>query len=175
MASESSTSNTAFEISRVFPAPLSRVWDAWRDTETFGRWWGPKGYAVRVVQHDFRPGGFFHYEMRFPDAPVMWGRFLFRAITEGRQIVWLNAFSNDSCGIERAPFSDVCPLEINNTVTFSEQGRATGLLLRAQAFGATQSERDYFAELCASGSLEEGYGGTLDQLEALLAGPPREA
>jgi hypothetical protein len=82
--------------------------------------------------------------------------------------VWLSSFANESCGIAGAPFSDNCPLEIQNTVTFTEQGRSTTVSLRAEPFGATAAELAFFAELCSSGSLAQGYGGTLDQLAEQL-------
>jgi hypothetical protein len=80
--------------------------------------------------------------------------------------VWLNSFSNERCGIARAPFSDVCPLEIENTVTFTEQDGVTTVTLRAQPFGETADERQFFEDL--QPSLQQGYGGTFDQLAAHL-------
>jgi hypothetical protein len=41
--------------------------------------------------------------------------------------------------------------------------------LRAEPFGEMEEERKYFDELCSSGSLEQGYGGTFEQLAAHLA------
>jgi uncharacterized protein YndB with AHSA1/START domain len=155
---------TSFEITRVFQAPRSRVWDAWSDGALFGQWWGPKGCAVQVSRFEFRPGGLTHYAMQFDGAPPMWGRFSYREVTPQQRIVWLNAFANDRCGIARAPFSELCPLEIENTATFSEQAGATTILLRAVPFGASPEEVGFFAELCNSGSLAQGYGGTFDQL-----------
>jgi hypothetical protein len=95
----------------------------------------------------------------------MWGRFNYREIVPNERIVWLNSFANEKCGIARAPFSDLCPLEIENSVAFAEQQGATRMTLRAEPFGASAEEVKYFAELCSSGSLEQGYGGTFDQLD----------
>jgi hypothetical protein len=92
----------------------------------------------------------------------MWGRFNYREIVPQAKLVWLNSFSNERCGIARAPFSDVCPLEIENTVTFTEQDGVTTVALRAQPFGETADERQFFKDL--QPSLELGYGGTFDQL-----------
>jgi hypothetical protein len=105
--------------------------------------------------------------MRFDGAPTMWGRFNFRAIAPRSELVWLNSFANERCGIARAPFSDDCPLEIENRVVFSEQGARTTVSLRATPFGEVEAERRYFEDLRPS--LEQGYGGTLDQLGELLA------
>lgn len=94
----------------------------------------------------------------------MWGRFNYREIAAPERLVWLNSFSNERCGIARAPFSEACPLEILNTVTFTEHGGQTTVTLRAEPFGEVASERQFFDELRSSLSLEQGYGGTFDQL-----------
>ena len=88
----------------------------------------------------------------------MVGRFNYREIVAGERIVWLNSFSNPHCGITRAPFSELCPLEIENTVNFNEQAGSTTVALRAVPFGEAADERQYFIDLRPS--LQEGYGGT---------------
>jgi uncharacterized protein YndB with AHSA1/START domain len=156
--------NSSFEKERVFQAPLDRVWKAWSERDQLAKWWGPKGCSLEVSLLEFREGGFFHYAMRFENAPAMWGRFNFREIVPHERIVWLNSFANEKCGIARAPFSDLCPLEIENSVAFVEQEQTTKMTLHAEPFGASAEEIKYFAELCSSGSLEQGYSGTFDQL-----------
>lgn len=155
-----------FEITRVLQAPRDRVWRAWADRDQLQRWWGPKGCTVEVVRFEFRPGGFFHYSMQFPAAPVMWGRFNYRDIIEGERIAWLNSFANENCGIARAPFNELCPLEIENQVTFTPQAGSTLVTLRARPFGEVAAERAYFDALRPS--LDEGYGGTFDKLEEIV-------
>jgi len=81
-------------------------------------------------------------------------------------MAWLNSFANERCGIARAPFSDECPLEILNTVTFTEHDGVTTVTLHAEPFGELDIERKYFEDL--QPSLEQGYGGTFDQLAAYL-------
>jgi uncharacterized protein YndB with AHSA1/START domain len=159
--------DTVFTITRQFKLPLAVVWQAWSEAERLQQWWGPKGCKLDVRRLEFRPGGFFHYAMNFDGAPAMWGRFNYREIVPQAKLVWLNSFSNERCGIARAPFSDVCPLEIENTVTFTEQDGVTTVALRAQPFGETADERQFFEDL--QPSLEQGYGGTFDQLALYLA------
>ena len=163
-----SANNAPFSITRVFKAPKSRVWQAWSDAASLQQWWGPEGCTVEALRLEFTPGGFFHYAMEFKDAPTMWGRFNYREIAAEERIVWLNSFANAECGIARAPFSEVCPLEIENTATFTEKDGVTTVALRALPFGESAAERQYFEEL--KPSLEQGYGGTLDQLAAYLKG-----
>jgi uncharacterized protein YndB with AHSA1/START domain len=163
-ASYKKSTNSSFEINRVFTASLDRVWKAWSERDQLAKWWGPKGCSLEVSLLEFSAGGFFHYAMRSENAPAMWGRFNYREIAPYERIIWLNSFANEKCGIARAPFSDLCPLEIENCVAFTEQGGATRMTLHAEPFGASVEEVEYFAELCSSGSLEKGYGGTFDQL-----------
>ncbi|WP_051180562.1 SRPBCC family protein [Caballeronia insecticola] len=165
-SNDTATQNVAFTMNRIFDAPRERVWQAWSEADRIARWWGPKGCTIALHRFEFRPGGFFHYAMEFAGMPSMWGRFNYREIVERERIVWLNSFSNERCGIARAPFSEVCPLEIENVVTFSNAGDKTSVALHATPFGASVEEQRFFDELRPS--LEQGYGGTLDQLAAFL-------
>ena len=158
-----------YTYNRQFSAPLEMVWQAWITLEELSQWWGPKECTIKGESLEFRPGGFFHYAMCFGDEPPVWGRFNYREIREGSKIEWLNSFANEHCGIARAPFSEVCPLEIRNTATFSVVDGKTLVTLEAQPFGATPEEVAFFAELCETGSLDQGTRGTFDKLESLLA------
>lgn len=164
---EMTTAPSAFEITRVLRAPRDRVWSAWSEADQLEQWWGPKGCTVEIRRFEFRPGGFVHYAMKFADAPTMWGRFNYREIAVPERLVWLNSFANENCGIARAPFSELCPLEIENSVTFTEHAGTTTVRLRAEPFGEVAAERKYFEDLRPS--LEQGYGGTFEQLAGYLA------
>lgn len=157
----------AFVIQRTFDAPRQLVWKAWSEAEQLQTWWGPKGCAIKITNFEFRPGGFFHYAMQFSNGPQMWGRFLYRDIATEKRIAWLNSFSNEGCGITRAPFDPLIPLEILNEVTLAEHARKTMVTLRARPHGAADNERKVFEDMFAS--LNEGYGGTFDKLGRILA------
>ncbi|QEX22635.1 ATPase [Hypericibacter adhaerens] len=157
----------SFVISRLFDAPRAQVWKAWSLAEEMESWWGPKGCVIEVARFEFRPGGFFHYAMQFPGGPRIWGRFLYRDIAAQDRILWLNSFSNEGCGITRAPFDPLIPLEILNDATFAENGGKTSVTLTASPHGAAEDETRVFAGMFAS--LNEGYGGTFDRLAAALA------
>ena len=163
---EKTTKNPAFEMTRVFNARRDRVWKAWSEADQLAHWWGPQGCSIEIFRFEFRPGGFAHYAMKFAGAPTTWGRFNYREIVAVERIVWLNSFSNARCGITRAPFSELCPLEIENFVTFTERGGTTTVSLRAEPFGEVAEESQYFEELRPS--LEQGYGGTFAQLAEYL-------
>jgi uncharacterized protein YndB with AHSA1/START domain len=160
------TVHSAFTITRQYQQPLAVVWQAWTEAERLRQWWGPQGCKLEVRRLEFHPGGFFHYAMHFDGAPPMWGRFNYREIAPLERIVWLNSFSNERCGIARAPFSDACPLEVENTVVFSEQDGVTTVALSAVPFGETAAEYQFFDDLRPS--MQQGYGGTFEQLAEYL-------
>ena len=155
-------------ITRRLAAPRDLVWQSWSEVERLAHWWGPKGCTIEVGRLEFRPGGFFHYAMRFPDSEPMWGRFMYREIAAPERLVWLNSFSNPRCGIARAPFNMAVPLEILNDVTFAEDDGGTMLTLKSQPHGATEEEENVFRDMFSS--MQQGWGGTMDQLEEYLAG-----
>jgi uncharacterized protein YndB with AHSA1/START domain len=169
-ASNKAESNQEFVVARVFDAPRDLVWKAWTEPERLAQWWGPKGCTIRVVQLNLRPGGMFHYSMQFKPGHDMWGRFIYREIESPGLLVYVSSFSDASGGITRAPFpqlGDTWPLEVLNTVTFTERGGETTLTLRGGSINATEEERKTFVSMF--GSMQQGFTGTFDQLAAYLA------
>lgn len=156
----------AFALTRIFEAPRDLVWTAWSESEALAEWWGPKGCKLHVAGLEFRPGGIFHYQMQYSNGTSMWGRMLFRETRKPERIRWLNSFANAEGGIARAPFSTEFPLEMENTVTLTGVSGKTRLELVALPFGATAPECRFFEGMFAS--LEQGFGGTMDQLAAYL-------
>jgi len=154
-------------ITRVLNAPRELVFKAWSEVEHLKRWWGPKGLEISVAKLDFRPGGFFHYNMKSPDGHQMWAKFVYQEIEPFEKIVWVNSFSDEAGNIVRAPFSDLIPLEIRNAVTFSENNGITTMNLRSGPINATEEERSFFDGMFES--MQEGFAGTFDQLEQYLA------
>lgn len=58
------------EVSRVFTAPIEKVWELWADPELVKQWWGPQGFTCPVAEVDLRVGGRILAVMR---APAEWG------------------------------------------------------------------------------------------------------
>jgi uncharacterized protein YndB with AHSA1/START domain len=163
----SATENEEFVITRVLDAPRELVFKVWTEAEHMQHWWGPKGLSIIVVKLDVRPGGIFHYIMRDPDGNEMWGRFTYREIAAPERIVFVNSFSDAEGNITRPPFDEPWPMEILNTVTFSELDGKTTLTLRSIPVNATKEEVLVFQS--GFESMEQGYGGTFDKLAEYLA------
>ena len=156
-----------FVISRIFDAPRELVFKAQAESERLERWWGAKGFTTRVIKLDFRPGGVFHYSMRTPDGHQMWGKFVYREILAPERIVFINSFADKEGNTIQAPFSQTWPLEVLNTLTFSEHAGKTTLTIRSVPYKATKEERETFET--GLDSMRQGFNGSLERLADHLA------
>ena len=157
-----------FVIMRNFDAPRERVWKAWTEAKSLGKWWGPKGFDIVSVTLDLRPGGIFHYCLKSPQGQEMWGKFIFREIVPQEWLVFITAFSDPEGGLARHPMSPDWPLTMLSTVTFADTGTGkTTLTVKWVAYEATETERKTFEE--GRESMKAGWTGTFDRLDDYLA------
>ncbi|HKD17619.1 MAG TPA: SRPBCC domain-containing protein [Thermoanaerobaculia bacterium] len=156
-----------FVVTREFDAPRDLVWKAWTEVERLKQWWGPKGFTMLSCTNDLRPGGAFHYGMRAPDGGVMWGKWVYREVVSPERLVFLSSFSNEKGEVTRAPFSADWPLQVFSTLELAERRGRTTVTMRGVPHEATEAERKTFASFF--GSMQQGWGGTLDQLGEFLA------
>jgi uncharacterized protein YndB with AHSA1/START domain len=162
-----SSHEEAFEVTRVFNAPRELVFKAFTESERLAHWWGPKGFTMQVSTLDLRPGGLFRYKMKSPEGFEMWGRFAYQEIVAPERIVFVTSFSDEAGDITRHPMSDSWPLEVLNTMTLTEEEGKTRLTVRGYPINANKTEVRTFHE--GHRSMEQGFKGTLDQLESYLA------
>ena len=160
-------STEEFVISREFDAPRALVFKVWTQPEHLKQWFSPKGFTVLAAKMDLRPGGIYHYGLRTPDGKEMWGKWIFREIVAPEKLVLVNCFSDEKGGITRHPFNPQWPLEMLSTFTFAEKSRGTLVTVRWAPLNATEAERKTFD--AGRASMTQGWGGTMEQLEAYLA------
>ena len=167
-ATATATKSADFVISRVLNAPRDLVWKCFTDPEHMKVWWGPKGFTGVSSKMDFRPGGRYHYGLKSPDGMTMWGRMIYREIVPPEKIVFINSFSDEQGGISRHPMAPTWPIEMLSIFTFEEQpGGKTKFTVRWSPHNATAEEQKTFDE--GHGSMNQGWSGTLDRLDAYLA------
>ncbi len=159
-----------FVISRVLRAPRDVVWQAWTQREHLARWFGPKGVSMPSCALDLRPGGMFHYCMRSPDGAEHWGRWSFREIAPPERLLFVVSFADPAGNIVRAPFDSQWPLETLSEVLLSPHagiGKGTLVTITWSPLNTSEPERKAFD--AGRAGMENGWGGTLDQLQAFLA------
>ena len=159
--------DAAFVITRLFNAPIDRVFETMTETEHLKKWWGPKGCTIEVARNEPHTGGVFHYRLLFPGGFDMWGKFQYREIAAPARIVFINGFADANGNTVPNPMSPSWPLEVLNTATLEEQGDKTAFTLRAQPINASELERMTF--LAGHASLQLGCDGMYDQYEKYLS------
>jgi uncharacterized protein YndB with AHSA1/START domain len=158
-----------FTVTRVFNAPRNLVFKAWTESEHLRHWWGPKGFTMLACKIALHPGGVFHYGMRAPTGQEMWGKWIFREILAPERLVFSAYFSDAEAGITANPFTPVWPPEVLSTILFSETAGQTTLTLHGIPINATAAEQKSFTDAFAN--MQQGWSGTLDQLNEFLEQP----
>ena len=157
-----------FVMSRVFDAPRDLVWKCFTEPERMKQWWGPKGFKVLAAKMDLRPGGTYLYGMQAPNGQTMWGKFVYREVVPQERMVFINSFSDEKGGITRHPGNENWPLEMLSTFSFEDApGGKTKFTVTWTPHNASEEERKTFDS--NRQSMLQGWGGTMEQLEAYLA------
>jgi uncharacterized protein YndB with AHSA1/START domain len=157
-----------FIISRTFDAPRDLVWKAWTEQDRLAQWFGPKGVTVVHSKNDLRPGGVYHYGLKTPDGNMIWGKWVYREIVRPERLVFVTSFSDENAGVTHHPMSPTWPLEMLSRITFAENAGKTTVTVHWEPINASEEESATFE--AGRDSMKGGWGGTLDTLEAYLAG-----
>lgn len=162
-----SDDDIALVIERRFDAPRALVWKAYTDMDHLSRWWGPPNSEWVKGSLDLRPGGIFHYGMRMQNGTIMWGKFVYREIAEPERLVFVNCFSDENGGTTANPWMPDWPLEVLNTITFTEANGGTLISMRGVPVDATEAQREMFGK--NRPSMQAGFKGAMDKLADYLA------
>lgn len=157
-----------FRISRLLDAPRARVFEAWTKPKLLEQWWGAVGFPVVEAAMDFREGGYYHYCLRSEEGYELWGKFLYREISEPVRLVFISTFSDKDGGLGRHPLAPEWPQQMITTIDFEEQHDGKTLLsIQSTPYESSPGEIDIFGNGMAS--MTQGWTGTLNQLEAFLS------
>ena len=161
------TSKKPFIISRVFKAPRSLVFKVWTQQDHLIKWFGPKGFEMKVGTLDLKPGGRFHYCLKTPQGQEMWGKWYFRDVVQDRRLTFISTFSDAAGGLTRHPFAPEWPRELLTVSTFEDHPEGTLLTINWTTVNATDAEQKTFD--AGHDSMRGGWGGTFSVLEEYLA------
>lgn len=127
---ETSTEYKTVSINRTFDLPISTVWKAWTQPESWKKWWGPHDYTCPFCEIDLRVGGKYLTSMKSKkDNVETFSTGRFREIVENKRLVMTDSFSDSNGNIIETPegFPDNWPKELLITVELKEQGGKTNL------------------------------------------------
>jgi len=164
---KSARTGREFVITRELNAPRETVFRAWTEREQLMQWFGPKGFKMPVCTNDLRPGGVMHYCLEAPDGSKIWGRWVYKAIEPPSRIEFVSSFSDENGGITRHPWSPEWPHQLHTVTTFEEKNGKTSVTVHWTALDATEAEQKLFDS--SFDSMNQGWGGTFEQLQSFLA------
>jgi uncharacterized protein YndB with AHSA1/START domain len=112
-------------VTRVFDAPVEKVWSAWVEPELVKQWWGPTGFTAPVAEMDFREGGRSLVCMRAPaeyGGQDMYNTWTYRRIVPMQEIEFVQHFADkDGNRIDPASLGlpPGIPEEVRHVITFT--------------------------------------------------------
>lgn len=147
---ENDLARRTLTIKRTFDAPIELVWEAWTQPEHVAKWWGPKGMAINVVEHNFKAGGKWKYVMPMPDGGEFISEGEYSEIVKFQKIVTSANFRPMTEGVEIR-------------VLFEKSGEQTNFV-----FSVVHPTEEYCKQQEKMG-FYNGWGSALSRMEALLS------
>jgi uncharacterized protein YndB with AHSA1/START domain len=84
------------EITRIFDAPRSRVWDAWTKDDQMSKWSCPNGFTTTFGESDLRVGGTFRAGMKSPEGEESVVIGTYKEIVEPERLVMSHAWEDEN-------------------------------------------------------------------------------
>lgn len=149
-------------ITRVFDAPLKKVWEAWTEEEKIRQWWGPEGFTAPLVELDFEEQAVSLVCMSSPEYGDMYNTWTYQRIVPFEQIDFVSHFTDkdrnqlDPAEIGMPPG---IPKQVPHVITFKDLGNGKTEL--------TVVEKGYANEQAVEIS-KAGMNQCLDKMARLL-------
>ncbi len=133
------------------------------------QWWGPKGFKVLTGQKWICvPAALTTTACRRRTGRAMWGKFIYREVVPQERMVFINSFSDEKGGITRHPGNRKLATGNALDVFLRRCARRKNKIHRD--LDAAQRERRRAKTFDSNRqSMLQGWGGTMEQLEAYLA------
>jgi uncharacterized protein YndB with AHSA1/START domain len=159
-----------FVINRSFDAPQELMFAMWTQPEHLARWLPPSGMEMRVLRADMRVGGGSFYCMSGP-SHTLYGRSHYEEIHPFDRIVYTQQFCDEHEQPAHHPMAPEWPDTMRTTVQLHAEGpRRTRVTVTWEAAGAVRPAQ-LAAFLGARAGMTQGWTGSFDKLEAVLAAP----
>jgi uncharacterized protein YndB with AHSA1/START domain len=159
-----------FYINRSFDAPIGTMFDMWTRPEHIAKWLAPAGFDTHFFRADITTGGSAFCRMASPSFTIH-GRFAYEEVRRPDRIVYVQQFCDENENVTRHPMAPTWPEAFRTTVELSEEGVGrTRVTVSSEVAGeATADERAAFAD--ARAGMTQGWTGSFDKLDEVLAGP----
>ena len=158
-----------FVINRTFDAPIELMYQMWSEPKHFSQWLAPTGFNMEFIRSEMEPGGSTFYFMSNDAGMKMYGRAEYIELHKPDRLVYTQQFCDDKENLSRHPMAPTWPATMLTTVTLTAEGPdQTRVTVQWEPHGATtREELETFSK--ARGGMTQGWTGSFDKLEALLA------
>lgn len=143
-------------VSRVFDAPVEKVWQAHTDNKILDKWWGPMPWKAKTKTIDFTTGGYWLYAMVGLENQKHWSRMNYFAIDTYKSIEIEDAFCD-----ENGKLNNGLPIS-KGQITFTKTANRTRVEFKM--IYPTRADVEKIVEM----GFEQGITICHDQLERLL-------
>jgi len=157
-----------FVINRSFEAPQDVVFEMWTNPEHLARWLPPTGLDMRFLRADIRTGGASLYCMG-NDAFTMYGRAHYEEVRRPDLLVYTQQFCDEQENIARHPMAPVWPETMRTTVEFNPEGENRTRVTVTWEVAGKASAEELAAFLAHRSSMTQGWSGSFDKLDTVLA------
>ena len=155
-----------FTITRVFEAPRAVVFDAWADPEKMVQWSGPPGAKLTTLSGSITEGSVMHTRSDHPQMGTTYTLALWREVRPHSRIVWEQSFADETGAKVLPSFFKAWPLTLLTEVDFEDAGVNTRVTLRWTPIEGSEEDFAEFARMMSS--MNQGWGGSFDELEKFL-------
>lgn len=94
--SDSTLSNEAIVVERIFDAPVEVIWQMWTQPEHFKNWYGPEGFTVPVAEMDVRVGGKHRFCMARQDGSMkFWTTGEYTEVVPNERLVYTESMTDE--------------------------------------------------------------------------------
>jgi len=158
-----------FVINRSFEAPLETIFEMWTHPKHLSQWLPPTGFTMNFLRAEIQSGGDSFYKMTDGKDVSMHGKIKYLEISPPHRIVYTQQFCDENEKISHHPMAPTWPETMLTMVTFAEEGpENTRVTITWEPYGATTNE-ELKAFVAAKGGMTQGWTGSFDKLEAILA------
>jgi uncharacterized protein YndB with AHSA1/START domain len=175
-----SDKSNELRITRIYDAPVQRVWDAWTDPEQAAKWWGPRGFTLTSHHKDLRPGGIWHYTMHGPDGVDYPNKTVYLEVEEQRKLVYDHGGYDDRPPLFRvtvlfSSVGDKTRMEMTMTLPTPEAAEAARKFIKQAGGNATWDRLAEYLDKEISGQecfvINRSFAAPLERMIAMWTNP----
>jgi uncharacterized protein YndB with AHSA1/START domain len=159
-----------FVIARSVEAPIEQVFEMWTDPRHLAAWLPPAGAEMNVLDGKIAAGQAMFWSMKGPHG-VLYGKSEYLAIEPPTRIVYIQSFVDEHRQPSRHPMAPVWPPALLTTVGLTDEGDGRTRVSVTWAPHGPCTAEELAAFVKERPGMTQGWTGSFDKLEALLARP----